>query len=69
MIVRFEPEKGILEEQWSTIAKTLEDDVRNALHVRLDFEPVAPETLPRYELKTRRVFDARPKGLRREMER
>jgi phenylacetate-CoA ligase len=69
MIVRFEPEKGILEEQWSAIAKTLEDDVRNVLHVRLDFEPVAPETLPRYELKTRRVFDARPKGLRREMER
>ena len=31
--------------------------------------PVAPESLPRYDLKTKRVFDNRPTEMRRALER
>jgi hypothetical protein len=30
---------------------------------------VAPETLPRYELKTKRIIDQRPKEFRRALDR
>jgi phenylacetate-coenzyme A ligase PaaK-like adenylate-forming protein len=43
--------------------------VHKALHVRLKCEPVAPETLPRYELKTKRIIDQRPKEFRRALDR
>ncbi len=37
----------------------LADHLRNRLGVRLEVEVVEPETLPRYELKARRIFDHR----------
>ena len=51
MTVRFEPEKGIPKEKWNDIAETASKHIHKTLHVRLDFVPVEPESLPRYALK------------------
>jgi phenylacetate-CoA ligase len=56
-------------EKWGEVAKRLSDKIHQALHVRLKCEPVAPETLPRYELKTKRIIDQRPKEFRRALDR
>ena len=48
---------------------TREKRIRKALHVRLESKPMAPETLPRYDLKTKRIIDNRPKELRRALDR
>ncbi len=69
MTVEFEPEAGIDEGRWEALAKAVGESIHHELHVRLEVKPVAPESLPRYELKTRRVIDNRPKELRRELER
>jgi phenylacetate-CoA ligase len=41
------------------LAAALSDHLRNSLGVRLETEVVQPEALPRYQLKTRRIFDHR----------
>jgi phenylacetate-CoA ligase len=56
-------------DKWSEIAKRLSDKIHQGLHVRLRCEAVAPETLPRYELKTKRIVDQRPKEFRRALDR
>ncbi|MEW6475451.1 MAG: AMP-binding protein [Actinomycetota bacterium] len=47
----------------------LVDLARQRLGVKLEFTVVEPESLPRYELKTKRFFDHRPKEVRRELDR
>jgi phenylacetate-CoA ligase len=37
----------------------LADHFRTHLGVRLEVEVLAPESLPRYQLKTKRIFDSR----------
>jgi len=69
MVVRFEPTKESPSARWPALARRAGDEIHAALHVRLEVEPVAPETLPRYDLKTRRIFDERPKEFRRELDR
>ncbi len=69
MTVRFEPEKNIPHDQWPELAQQASDRIREALHVRLEVEAVEPESLPRYDLKTRRIFDERPKEFQRELDR
>lgn len=69
MHVRFEPEKDVPPDQWPALAELVSEKVREALHVRLEFEAVEPDSLPRYDLKTRRIFDERPKEFRRELDR
>ncbi len=69
MRVIFEPEPGTPEEEWPAIAETASKKIHAGLHVRLDLEAVAPGSLPRYDLKTKRIFDDRPKELRRELDR
>ena len=69
MAVEFEPEAGIDEAKWDEIAAAVGARIHKRLHVRLEVRPVAPESLPRYELKTRRVIDKRPKELQRELDR
>src|SRR3954462_1483513 len=55
MTVKFEPKKSVPADKWAEIAKRLSDKIHQGLHVRLRCEAVAPETLPRYELKTKRI--------------
>jgi phenylacetate-CoA ligase len=69
MTVEFEPAKSVKETDWPALAKEVEERIHTALHVRLETRPMAPETLPRYDLKTRRIIDNRPKELRRELDR
>ena len=69
MTVRFEPEPGIDAAQAQTLAAQASDRIHHALHVRLRCTPVEPGTLPRFELKTKRIIDQRPKELRRALDR
>ena len=48
---------------------TLAGFVCDALHVRLRATPVTPGSMPRYELKTKRIIDERPKDFRRVLDR
>lgn len=71
MTVRFEPEKAIAgeRESWDQTAREAAERIRKALHVRLEVKPVEPGSLPRYELKTKRIVDQRPKEFRRALDR
>lgn len=69
MRVEFEPERNIVSDDYATLADALGKRIRDALHVRLEITPVAPDSLPRFDLKTKRIIDNRPKELRRELDR
>jgi len=69
MTVEFEPEPSIPAEQWPVLARAIGDRIHKALHVRLDITPMKPGQLPRYDLKTKRIIDKRPKELRRLLDR
>lgn len=71
MTVRFEPDKTIAgdRELWEKAGREAADRIQKALHVRLEVSPVAPGSLPRYELKTKRIVDQRPKEFRRALDR
>lgn len=69
MRVNFEPTPETKEDEWGKIAKTAEETIHKSLHVRLEVIPVAVNSLPRFELKTKRIIDRRPKELRRELDR
>jgi phenylacetate-CoA ligase len=69
MRVEFEPEREIAAADHAALAERLGRRIHEALHVRLDVAPVAPESLPRYDLKTKRIIDNRPKELRRKLDR
>ncbi|HZQ28138.1 MAG TPA: AMP-binding protein [Acidimicrobiales bacterium] len=50
------------------VAQRLAEHLRTHLGVRLEVDVLAPGTLPRYELKTKRVFDHRAAGERPQLE-
>jgi phenylacetate-CoA ligase len=69
MTVRFEPMNAVDKEKWGAIAQQLTERIHQALHVRLRCEAVEPDSLPKYELKTKRIIDQRPKEFRRALDR
>jgi phenylacetate-CoA ligase len=71
MTIRFEPVKALAGDPgaWRAIETRLGDHIHKALHVRLKTAAVAPDSLPRYELKTKRIIDQRPKDFRRALDR
>ena len=71
MTVNFEPTTEMLEKRWlwEETAKEAARLIHEGLHVRLHVVPVEPESLPRYELKTKRIVDNRPKDFRRALDR
>jgi phenylacetate-CoA ligase len=69
MTVKFEPVKAVPRERWDALARDMSDRIHKGLHVRLKCEPVAPDSLPKYELKTKRIIDQRPKEFRRALDR
>ncbi|HUT49442.1 MAG TPA: AMP-binding protein [Alphaproteobacteria bacterium] len=69
MEIVFEPEKSVPEGDAAALAKKLQAHIQQALKVRLDCTPVAVESLPRFELKTQRIVDKRPKEMRRALDR
>lgn len=68
MEIEFEPVKGIGEAEWPGLADRLARHIHDALKVRIDCRAVPVESLPRYELKTKRIVDKRPKELRRALD-
>ena len=68
MEIEFEPVKGIGEAEWPALAGKLARHIHDALKVRIDCRAVPVESLPRYELKTKRIVDKRPKELRRALD-
>jgi phenylacetate-CoA ligase len=71
MTVHFEPEKTIAGDRdlWERTAQQAAERIHQALHVRLELKPVEPGSLPRYDLKTKRIVDQRPKEFRRTLDR
>ena len=69
MTVEFEPDLSVARAGWDTLARAVADRIHKALHVRLEVTVMAPGTLPRYDLKTKRIIDKRPKELRRALDR
>ena len=69
MTVKFEPVRTVHPQRWDDLARQLSDKIHQALHVRLKCVPVPPDSLPRYELKTKRIIDQRPKEFRRALDR
>ncbi|MGH6954554.1 MAG: phenylacetate--CoA ligase family protein [Alphaproteobacteria bacterium] len=69
MTVEFEPEKSVPQEDWPRLAETVAATVHKALNVRLSVTSMPPDSLPRYELKTKRIIDKRPKEFRRALDR
>jgi len=69
MRVRFEPMPGVDAEQATRIAQDAQEKIHKALHVKLPVVPVEVNSLPRFELKTKRIIDQRPKELRRALDR
>ena len=69
MTVEFEPASGIAESEWPALTRAVGDRIHKALHVRLEIKPMPPGSLPRYDLKTKRIIDKRPKELRRLLDR
>lgn len=69
MEIRFEPEKSVPVEEWTALAEHVSEKIHHALHVRLRVAAIKPESLLRYDLKTRRIVDQRPKEFRRALER
>lgn len=71
LTVRFEPDRSIEGDRalWQKTAQEAAERIRQALHVRLAVTPVEPQSLPRYELKTKRIVDQRPKEFRRSLDR
>ncbi len=69
MRVEFEPDAATPEAEWQALTTRLADMIHRALHVRLDVAAVKPGGLPRYDLKTKRIIDKRPKEFRRALDR
>ena len=61
LLVRVEAQEGVSPETYGSLVERAEALYRSSLGVRIGVEVVAPKTLPRYELKTKRIFDHRPK--------
>ena len=69
MTVKFEPTPDFPEDQYQSLAKSVEKAIRDTIGVRLHTQTVEVGSLARYELKTKRIIDQRPKEVRRELDR
>jgi len=63
MEVRLEADGGVPEDRYPELQAKLAEELRYNIGVGIDVSVLAPGSLPRYELKTRRVFDHRKEGL------
>jgi len=69
MTVELEPERSVPEVSWPRLTEAVAQTIHRALQVRLKVVAMAPDSLPRYELKTKRIIDKRPKEFRRALDR
>lgn len=59
MTVRMEADPDLDADSYSDLRDTLQAEMQEAVGVGIDFEIEEPQSLPRYELKSRRFFDHR----------
>jgi Coenzyme F390 synthetase len=64
MLVRVEADPSVAKDSYRELAERIEEELRAAIGVRLEVEVVSPGSLPRYELKAKKMFDQRPKERR-----
>lgn len=69
MNVRFEPVPGYPADKYPHLAKQVRKAIKDAIGVMLETEALPVGSIPRYELKTKRIIDLRPKEIRRELDR
>lgn len=71
MTIHFEPTAEIGDDAAAVqrVATRASELIHRALHVRLECRPVERGSLPRFELKTKRMIDQRPKEFRRALDR
>ena len=69
MEIKFEPDPNVDKANWAALSEEVGSRIREVLKVRMAVTYQAPESLPRYDLKTKRVFDHRPKEFRRALDR
>lgn len=69
MSVRAEADPEVAADDYAALAARLEQRLRAAFDVRLPVTILAPQSLPRYELKAKRVVDNRRAEVRRALDR
>lgn len=69
MKIQLEPERTVLGDSRRAIASRVQKIIRDNIGLRMTVEVVEPETLPRTDLKFKRIVDNRPKELRRKLDR
>ncbi len=63
LLVKVEAQEDVSSECYQSLADNAEKFYRATLGVKIGVEVLSPKALPRYELKTKRIFDNRPKGV------
>lgn len=69
MKIRLEPDGMPHKERWDEIGASVRDVIKDNIGLRMEVEVVEPGTLPRSELKFKRIVDERSKETRRKLER
>jgi phenylacetate-CoA ligase len=69
MEIKFEPEPGVDETRWEDLSQEIAAQVQQFLKARMAVTPQPPGSMPRYDLKTKRIFDHRPADFRRALDR
>ncbi|MDW8041615.1 MAG: AMP-binding protein [Nitrososphaerota archaeon] len=61
MLVKVEADPSVPKSAFKDLEERVSEELRRSIGVRLAVEVVAPGTLPRYELKAKKMIDERPK--------
>ncbi len=69
MAVRLEPTSDARHDEWDSIARRVQTMIKDNVGVRMEAEVVEPGTLPRTDLKMKRIVDLRPAEVRRALDR
>ncbi|MEM1946415.1 MAG: AMP-binding protein [Candidatus Caldarchaeum sp.] len=64
MLVRVEADPSVPKESYKDLEQRVAEELRANLGVRINVEFVPPGSLPRYELKAKKMFDHRPRERR-----
>lgn len=69
MKILVEPERTLQKEHWGDLGNRIQKIVKDNIGLRMDVEVVEPQTIPRTDLKFKRIVDKRPQDVRRRLER
>jgi phenylacetate-CoA ligase len=69
MTVRVEADPSVPAEDYGSVGRQLERRLKSSFEVRIPVEVLTPGSLPRFELKAKRIIDRRPAAFRRALDR